>query len=103
MEEYPEQNTKVEADCGCGSCCSEHEEDSSDDEEWTTEDTAYEAHNMIDGLIEVLEKKGIITRNEVETMIDQMLDNNECEDESDDSDEEESSENNSEEPKEESN
>ena len=61
------------------------EEDYEDEEDWTAEDAAFEAHNMVDGLIELLEKKGMVTRQEVENMIDEMLD-------SDDDDEEEGDE-----------
>lgn len=72
--------------CGCasdaGDCnCEDIEESDEDDDDWTTEDAAVEAHNMADALIEVLEKKGLVTRQEVENMIEQMLDEDSDDDE----------------------
>jgi len=63
-----------------------------DDEEFTVEDIAYEAHNRVDALIQLLQKKGILHESEVDTEVESMLEDDDDE-EGDDPDSEEESNN----------
>ncbi|MBW3004125.1 hypothetical protein KY328_05265 [Candidatus Woesearchaeota archaeon] len=59
MEEYPD--TKEDA------------EDYDEDDDYSAEDAAYDAHNMVDALIQVLQRKGIVTEDEVDAEVDRLL------------------------------
>lgn len=70
-------------ECGCG-------HDHCEESEYTVEDLAYSAHNRMDALIELLIAKKVITEQEYETKIEEIMERelDESEDDSEESDEE---------------
>jgi len=56
------------------------------EEEMNSEDVAYEAHHKVDALIDLLVKKGVISNDEYDTQIDELIEEMEGDEEEGDED-----------------
>ena len=87
MDENVNDNIHDQA-CGCMSddCeCETLDEaqgsyDPDDDDEFTVEDVAYDAHNKVDALVQLLVRKGILTEDEVDAEVDRLIEDLEDDD-----------------------